>query len=224
MYTNYRTCLRWEFGFACAFCLLHESDLLEHGVEGSGLTSIEHHIARSEDPSLRDEYRNCFYACRSCNGARRDSPRVDRNGRRLLEPCSATWAQHFFLNGDELLPRPGDDDAAYTWEAYDLGDRSKAELRRDRRLRIDQSFDAMRRLPPLIQQLMELADTSNIEESAPLVEAAGQLQSMLRSALRELNRYAAVPKDHDASCHCFGKTKLALPDFLTAQLVDHPAP
>lgn len=72
-YPTYRPCLRWDFAFACAFCLIHEADLAEHGVEGTGLTSIEHRVPRS-DPSagesLTDDYSNCYYACRFCNGSR----------------------------------------------------------------------------------------------------------------------------------------------------------
>jgi hypothetical protein len=33
-YKTYRACLRWEFGFSCAFCLLHETDLMPCGAEG----------------------------------------------------------------------------------------------------------------------------------------------------------------------------------------------
>src|SRR3990170_75943 len=73
-YTRYRPCLRWEFGFTCAFCLLHETDLIEHGISRTGLTSIEHHIAQSEAPFLRDRYDNCLYACRFCNKARSNLP------------------------------------------------------------------------------------------------------------------------------------------------------
>ncbi len=38
-YDSFRPCLRWDFGFTCAFCLLHEADLAEHGTEGTGLMS-----------------------------------------------------------------------------------------------------------------------------------------------------------------------------------------
>ena len=46
-WASFRACLRWEFGFTCAFCLLHEADFLEHGAEGSGLFATEHHVARA---------------------------------------------------------------------------------------------------------------------------------------------------------------------------------
>ena len=91
-YPLYRSCLRWEFAFSCAFCWVHESDLIEHGVEGLGLTAIEHHRTRSAYPELTNDYHNCFYACRLCNTARGDSPDVSAvGGHRLLDPCTVAW-------------------------------------------------------------------------------------------------------------------------------------
>src|SRR5437868_5698501 len=88
-YATYRACVRWEFGFSCAFCLTHEADLLDHGVEGTGLTSIEHRLPQSHDESggSINDYGNCFYACRFCNRARGVEALVDTDGRRLLDPC-----------------------------------------------------------------------------------------------------------------------------------------
>lgn len=65
-YSEYRQCLRWEFGFSCAFCLLHEADLIENGIEGTGFMGIEHRVTRSSAPTQEDAYGNCYYACRFC--------------------------------------------------------------------------------------------------------------------------------------------------------------
>ena len=62
-YREYRACLRWEFGFSCAFCLCHESDLMLAGTEGWGLMQIEHFSPKSSDPDGRNDYSNCFYLC-----------------------------------------------------------------------------------------------------------------------------------------------------------------
>src|SRR5438552_905085 len=78
-FNSYRRCLRWEFGFTCAFCLLHEADLVDWGASGSGLMTIEHRVPQS-DPAvgaaLADDYGNCFYACRYCNRSRGVAPLV----------------------------------------------------------------------------------------------------------------------------------------------------
>ncbi len=34
-YEDYRSCLRWEFDFHCAFCLCHEADLRREAEEGT---------------------------------------------------------------------------------------------------------------------------------------------------------------------------------------------
>ncbi len=48
-YRQYRDCLGWEFGFSCAFCLLHEADVISYGVEGFGVMGVEHFTPVSSD-------------------------------------------------------------------------------------------------------------------------------------------------------------------------------
>lgn len=138
-YWRYRPCLRWEFGFTCAFCLLHEVDFAPLGVERLGVMQIEHFTPQSLDPALRDLYGNCFYICRLCNRARQNAPNRDPRGRgKLLNPCERSWSDAFTVVNDELLPRDSSDpDAAYTWEAYDLSDPNKTMRRRNRREAIE---------------------------------------------------------------------------------------
>ncbi len=89
-YQDYRACLRWEFGFSCAFCLVHEGDLSHNGVEGTGLTSIEHRERREDPPDRARDYVNCFYCCRYCNRDRGVKPRTTPAGG-LLNPSSVSW-------------------------------------------------------------------------------------------------------------------------------------
>jgi hypothetical protein len=149
-YKSYRACLRWDFGFTCAFCLLHEADLTEFGVERQGLTTIEHRILRSVDHALENEYANCYYACRFCNGARSTRAVTSPNGHRLLDPCADVWADHFIAAGDRLLPREGDADAAYTHETYNIDDRRRQVRRRARAETLDEAFADLRDMPPRI--------------------------------------------------------------------------
>jgi hypothetical protein len=95
-YRTYRPCLRWEFGFTCALCLVHEADLHEFGLaEGWGLTWIEHRETQSSEPGKANDYSNCIYACRLCNAARNDKPLQDALGNRVLDPTLDAWADHF---------------------------------------------------------------------------------------------------------------------------------
>jgi hypothetical protein len=49
-FRSYAPCLRWEFGFSCAFCLCHEADLAAYGAKGSGLLQVEHFFLQSTYP------------------------------------------------------------------------------------------------------------------------------------------------------------------------------
>src|SRR5881628_3580589 len=116
-YRAYRSCLRWEFGFSCAFCLLHEADFIGSGLH-SGVFVVEHFESRSRSPSLSNSYENLFYACGLCNRARGAKPVLDTVGRRILNPTEVAWSEHFRLEHDEIQPLPGDRDASYTVEVY----------------------------------------------------------------------------------------------------------
>src|ERR1700730_10113620 len=85
-FSTYRPCLRWEFGFCCALCLLHESDIAACGATGWGIMSIEHLIPQSVAPERANDYLNCIYACGRCNRSRRNLQDLP-SGARLLNPC-----------------------------------------------------------------------------------------------------------------------------------------
>jgi hypothetical protein len=227
-YQALRPCLRWEFGFTCAFCLAHESDLAEHGAEGTGLMTIEHFSPASaanspaEVEALVNDYRNCFYACRYCNGSRNAAPEVDRRGRKLLNPCSHAWGEHFILSDDDrLLPVPGDLDAEYTAEAYDLNEARKLEMRRSRRQRTDESLALIDQGPGLLDAL--LASSMRLgpgARSAALLMAAESLRKAMLNAEQSLMRHAAIPEDADIECRCGHGDNLSLPPALEEQTID----
>lgn len=94
-YESFRACLRQDFEFTCALCLLHESDLAPLGVEGTGLFTVEHIEPQSTRPDLAEVYRNCLYACRFCNTRRGDLPVRRADGARLLDPTRDGWSDAF---------------------------------------------------------------------------------------------------------------------------------
>lgn len=99
-------------------CLVHEADLVraEFGTEGTGMTWVEHRQLQRDTP-LREanSYANCVYSCRFCNRARSVAELEDEGGRRILDPRSDIWADHFSLVDDEIVEVQGDVDAQYTW-------------------------------------------------------------------------------------------------------------
>lgn len=221
---DFRSCLRWDFGFTCVFCLLHDSDWYWGAPgEGLGTTTVEHVIPRSFDSESAGDYGNCLYACFRCNTSRRATARESSEGR-LLDPTEDAWAKHFVADGDHLRPIAGDADAAYTHRVYDLDDLAKVERRRRRReLWIDV-------LPALLPQRGALQDLllqieKRIEE---LIESGDPaLRTMLEdvAALQiDANLWKlaaawvpAVPLDAPSSCRCDGPQ--TLPDWLERQVV-----
>lgn len=226
-YREYRYCLRWEFGFTCGFCLLHEGDWAEHGSERLGLMSVEHFIPTSVDKKPANVYENCFYACRLCNGSRQDAPTIDSQGRRLLQPEMAIWAEHFKLGeADELIPMEGDADAAYTSETYDLNDPQKVWRRRARRERYAEWQALLVEGPRLVTDLLRQCEqTEDAAEADKLLQAASLLRVKLAHALRDWERYRAVPADFPSECRCRTKEHHSLPAWLEVQTLelDNPA-
>jgi hypothetical protein len=221
-YARYRDCARWDFGFTCAMCFLHESDLIEGGAEGTGLVWIEHHELKSTVPDKRDDYGNCLLSCRFCNNGRSIMLTVEPNtGASLLDPTCVSWRSRFVVDGCDMKVRDDDDrDARYTWTAYRLGSARKSALREQRERRM-QCFriaedDMATLVPELLQQAAGEADPKKAEL---LLEAARAVEAAYNRALAEiLPRYAAVPSDRPSRCRC--TLQGDLPGWLTAQLVE----
>lgn len=201
-YGRYRACLRWDFGFSCAFCLLHEADLAWYGAEGTGMTWIEHRVLRSENPALADDYSNCYYSCRFCNQARRALPIQSSEGD-LLDPCAQSWSAHFHRHHDRLMPNVGDRDAIRTHRVYDLDDPRKKLLRRERKAVVEGIVAAFEEYPKRIARLYEIANQhSNPDVVATLKFEAHALGTLLADATRVAFRMAPVPADADERCGC----------------------
>lgn len=61
-YKKYKSKLREEFSFACAYCETREPEL-----GGAQSFHIDHYKPKSKFPELRYSYTNLIYACRNCN-------------------------------------------------------------------------------------------------------------------------------------------------------------
>jgi len=216
---TFRPCLRWEFGFTCAFCLLHEADLEEDGAEGAGRMTIEHRQGRRARPAAADLYRNCFLACRYCNEARATRPTRDRVGRKLLDPVSTPWASHFHAEHGRLKSRADDRDADYTHVAYDLDDERKIRKRLRRLERIPAALETATLGPRRAAMLVDLAaETESDVERRELLATARGLHIQAGFARSELRRYRLVPEDADRPCRCAADA--AVPVFIDEQSVE----
>lgn len=216
-YQDFRACLRWEFGFSCTFCLLHESDLSEHGTKGWGLMWTEHGALRSQAPELAHEYENCFYSCRFCNEARGTHPLVDEQQRRLLNPCKASWREYFELAEDDAIRVKGEHaDAIYTYETYDLNDPRKVRMRRKRRRALGERLDLFFETRPLHDRLMQRAQDTG---DPTFVDDARIAWENFRYACEDLLRFLPIPEDASRRCACGPTQPYSLPEVLEEQLI-----
>lgn len=218
-YRKLLPCLRWEFGFSCAFCLLHEADFQEHGTKGSGLMSIEHAEPVGTDPAKANLYKNCFYACRYCNQARGSRPVADLD-RRLLNPCDHAWGDFFTLHGFEILQLEENPDALYTLESYHLNDPRKLAHRRFRRETLEEALAVVGQFRAKSARLIALAAAKGDPE---LVDLARLLRSYLKRAWQDLDRFLSIPRDVEGHCACPGRHDLNLPQALQEQVLERPA-
>lgn len=213
-YHAYLNCLRWEFGFVCPFCLLHEADL------GSGASmSIEHRDPRSLGGAVAD-YANLLYSCQWCNRARSNRPLQDMKGRELLDPTTETWADHFAHDSKhQLLPKPGDANAAYTTEAYDPNEPRKVARRSARDALISDRLEFLALAEQRIDAaLAAAADPSAAKEKAKgLLEAAQFARRAAQNARDELRRFRSVPTNAPATCRCPNNAAHSLPEGLDIQ-------
>jgi hypothetical protein len=216
--------LRWEFGFTCAFCLLHESDLADATglAEGAGLTEIEHRLPQSSHVEQRHRYQNCFYACQYCNGSRGTAPVRDTQGWHLLDPTHVAWADHFELDGERLTYRPDDVNACYTHQTYDLDDPRKVELRAERARRISECLETLFEGPLRLLSLQELAQVPELsaEQRVVFLDMAQELDTRIIAARSYLSTRAAVPRDADRACRCRSIEHHELPLALASQMLD----
>jgi hypothetical protein len=193
--------------------------------------TIEHIEPQSTAVERANEYQNCLYLCRYCNTSRSDWPRVNGEGHRLLDPTAAVWADHFGIDGDRLAPAPGDMDARYTHEVYDLDEPRKVFLRRERRERIEDALVLVREGPEerrfLLQKAIEIearGGPDDAAEAARLRRGAELHRLSIARAWKDLRRYRAVPEDHDKTCRCSQSRALRLPAALREQVVELPEP
>jgi hypothetical protein len=222
-YQAYRSCLRWDFGFTCSFCLLHEGDLADFGGEGLGVMWIEHLIPASRETDGINDYGNCFYACRFCNRSRSRAPLIDEVGRKLLDPCSCVWNLHFTLSDDDLLlADESDSDAIYTQEAYDLNDPRKVRRRRIRRERLTEWLSVIRHGLSRVEALIALSQRVAPQDAAFILDEALALRQRIKLAKVEVLRYLAVPGDSDKQCSCARENQCTLPVWLDTQTLELP--
>lgn len=191
-YRRYINELRWDFGFTCAICRLHEADFAASSAGITSFMSIEHYVPISAAPERVNDYANLLYVCRFCNVARGNLPIESRFGALLLDPTEVAWSEHFSRSDDGVTLVPRDRNAEYTLAAFDVNDPRRIILRRERINKISECLEILQRGPETISGLMKRAQESG---ETLLFEAANKLQQSLRRATSDIKRYQAIPDD-----------------------------
>ncbi|HZF54859.1 MAG TPA: hypothetical protein VE093_39690 [Polyangiaceae bacterium] len=195
------------------------------GVEGFGLTAAEHLATRRDNPGQVNDYKNCVYICRLCNGARSTRVSVDRLGRCLLDPSKKAWAEHFDLKGIRLTPKSNDQDAVYTEKTYDINCRRKLEMRSKRAKFIADNIAALAEKAARIAQYLEIAqrllaqdDAARREDVQFLLKEAQRVERDAASRRENLRHFLAIPRDADNVCDCGMVARLDLPSEYRRQV------
>lgn len=212
-YRRFRPCLRWDFGFTCAFCLLHERDIMAFGVEGWGVVQTDHFEPKSLEPDRSGDYENCYLCCSRCNLAHADQP-VEVAQCRLLEPCGTAWAERFRVTEDfRLMPKDETDrDAERTEQVFDLNDPHKVMLRRKRSEAIKEAWQTLRKAKRLLDDYPDLTE--------PLRDF---VMDSCESARTVLATWNAIPSDAPEGCGCEAENFLSLPSWLEEQCEELPS-
>jgi 5-methylcytosine-specific restriction endonuclease McrA len=135
-YDDYRECLRLDFGFQCVYCLAFEAEV-GPGARYGGF-EIEHFRpkAAGKFPHLRNDYRNLFWACRACNGAKGSTwpnQREEARGYRFIDPNKEGLGAFLRIDGDDIVEVGVDPASRYTIEAIKLDSNLHVRRRRTRR-------------------------------------------------------------------------------------------
>lgn len=221
-YQRHKACLRWDFGFTCAFCLLHEADFSPLPESRTGMMSAEHVIPKNVDESKLGSYTNIVYCCRLCNRARGVHPHLSKNDEKLLDPTATAWSSHFELDRDAIIPKANDQHARYTAKAYGLDDRDKTTVRRMRRELFERNCEYLDAFTENERRLLDKAKNAPNIERLALMDAARKLAKLAANAMADLRRFRAIPIDAPTSCRCRPTPSFTLPEFYQDQLIDIP--
>ena len=98
----YRSTLRYDFLYSCAYCTMAELE-----AQGIGY-QIDHYLPTSARPDLRADYRNLMYSCAHCNRLKSGfCPDEEDEGRgnRVLRPDRDFPEDHMEPRGLRLTPK-----------------------------------------------------------------------------------------------------------------------
>ena len=177
----YRDCLRLDFEFRCAYCLIHEADY-----QSPEDFQVDHFEPQSRDKKrLGRRYANLYYACHLCNrqgrkGHKWPAPDEEAQGLRFVDPCQEDWEDHVEFRDDGSV-RPLSKAGDYSIRTIDLdrkqlrGHRQKFPgeyANRSSLRRIERALDRISSHPVADRKLAR--EIVGLRARLPLLRAAAQ--------------------------------------------------
>ena len=207
-YREYKTWLRRDFFYSCAYCSMTEA-------EAQAIRFvIDHYEPASVRPDLKDVYDNLMYCCDECNlrkGDRCPPPNARADGFRFFRPDHDHHEEHFDLKGLRLesLSNLGE----FSIEALDL---NRTLLRRLRELRdratqchrlVGQGVRALRNYP--IDRLPRHVKSSAARYIARAIQAGNKLEDAVDEILKEYAKSPLLEDEPDPEVGAERKDRLA---------------
>lgn len=205
-YSDYKNCLRWDFGFICPYCLRHESDLAEFGAGKANAIWLEHHQRQQERPDLINDYDNLLFCCRECNQNRARAPQ-EKDGAVLLRPDRTKWSTVFTISGTTIVPVDGSESSQYTHSTYKPNRPVKQRSRELRRGVVEKGLEILKNGPELLR-LLRSAARKNPEKRREFMFQVNFHRQHLVDQWDNLKRYKAVPIDAPSTCHCAAQAEV----------------
>jgi len=195
-YNQYRTELRIDFWFSCAYCTMTE-------LEASGIGfCIDHYEPQTMRRDLINSYSNLMWSCEKCNGLKSDYPSREHRslGFRFIRVDTDDYLEHFKLE-DEYL-RPLTAVGKYSHMLLNL-DSMRLRRMRSMRQRAQNAADAIaggvRYLQNIsIDQLPRVARLRFTQLRSELVENANSQRDIIERVLRELAQSPNLDPDPSA--------------------------
>lgn len=229
-YTKYANCLRWDFGFTCAFCLRHEYDISPRGRSNLGVWTAEHTIPKAgsdEGKARKNDYTVLVYCCRPCNSKRsteQKNPTIKNAKERLLFPTDVVWSECFEVVEGVIKPKEGPNkkSAEYTARAYEINHDDKVEDRIDRQQCYLDNLGVVERGDVTISIIQGKLRSLNARARNEAVKRVAKLRRSRQKSWRALKRYRAIPAMKTTECQCETPPDFVIPPFLKDHLIDIP--
>jgi len=222
-YHDYRECVRSDFGFTCAWCLVSEPDLRE--AESAAVRrwsmQIDHVLPRESHAEREADYSNLVLACSNCNRTKSSYDPSRGGGAALLDPTDIAWGDHFDARDGDLVART--EAAREVAQRVGVNHDLKRALRRARAAKVGAllrrvevgRLESRTHRVTLLRLLDEPGRTAAEREA--LAAALTGLDGALAPLLDALARWA-LPPPGTPECLC-DERACSLPSWLDEQML-----